>query len=628
MAWCAEEATAVLHLDSVPAPEATAPSEPSAADESGGAAETALETASPPLASQENPSGSAIERAWFDGGTELAERVRRTRRSAYERGVWNLDGAARALLATPGVALERAEAAVSLAPDLPAAHIEWARASWLAGGSPLSALRAVGGALLAFTRHPEGALWLGGSLLALLAAGLVGGGLLSLLLASLFALPHAAHDFADGVSRNMPAFGRAALLATLLVIPIALGEGIFGLAAALVAVAAIYGSRRQRVALAVAIVAVVAGAYPLAELAGRALGALPGDPVARAALASSRGLVSPEDAARLAAAPEDDLLAQQALARLARRQGNLGRADALYQKLIERRPDDRVLLTNAGNVRLHLGHMESALDLYRRALEVGDSAPVLFNLSQAYGRAFQVENLTRSLELAQAQNGDLIAELMRLQGTQLEGFVVDLPLPARELLLRVLGAADGRRWAAEFRAPFAPGWMGTSAAAAAAPLLLALILGLGVGARLNPSRWCLRCGGRVCPRCHEGEARGGVCGPCNKLYNQPELTDRDLRVARIDALRSRSARIDKLASGAAIVIPGVAGVLGRRPLLGFWGAVCFSIALCAALGREGAVPDPLVAGAAGPLAFSCVAALAGAGYAWCVGASLAARRRF
>jgi hypothetical protein len=351
--------------------------------------------------------------------------------------------------------------------------------------------------------------------------------------------------------------------------------------------------------------------------------------VARAALATSRGLVSPEDVARLEAAPSNDALAQQALARLARREGNLGRADALYQGLLTRHPDDVVLLTNAANVRLHLGHMESAFELYERAIDVEPSALLLFNLSQAYGRAFQVDNLTRALSLAQAENGDLVAELTRLQGSQPESFVVDLPLSTRELLARVLGASDGRLWAAEFRAPFAPGWMGSSLLAGAAPFGLALLLGVAVAGRLEASGWCVRCRSRVCPRCDEGDegqVRGDICGPCNKLFNQPELTDRELRVARIEALRERGARIDKLAAGVSIAIPGVAGVVGRRPLLGFWSAVCFCIALAALLGREGAVPDPLVAGGAGPLAFFCVAAVAGLGYALCVGISLAARR--
>jgi hypothetical protein len=42
--------------------------------------------------------------------------------------------------------------------------------------------------------------------------------------------------------------------------------------------------------------------------------------------------------------------------------------------------------------------------------------------------------------------------------------------------------------------------------------------------------------------------------------------------------------------------------------------------------RDGAVADPLVAGAAGPFAFLCVSVLAGISYAIVVGTSLAARR--
>lgn len=589
--------------------------------------ESASPEAGAPGIAPARPEGDPIEAAWFEAHDDLGERVWATRRASFAHGIWNLDGAARALLATPGVPLERAEAAVALAPDLPAAHMAWARARWLEGESPVSALRTAGGALLAFARHPEGALWLGGSVLLLLAMGLAYGGLLSIGVASLFALPHAAHDLADLVSRRMPAFGRAALLATLLIVPVVLGEGVLGLVLGLFAVTAIYGARRQRVALFVAGSAVLCGAFPVAELAGRALGALPQDPVARAALATSRGLVTPADVARLEAAPASDLLARQGLARLARRAGRLGEADALYQSLVAQRPEDPVVLTNAANVRLHLGHMESAFDLYRRALEADDSAVVLFNLSQAYGRAFQVDDLTQALALAQAQNGDLVADLTRLQGTQPEGFVVDLPLATRDLVPRALRRADGNAFAAEFRSTWAPGRLGASWQLVGGILVGTLLLGGLLGKLFRASRWCTRCGRRVCPRCHASASRGALCTPCNRLFYQPELTDRSLRLARIDALRERSERLDKLASGASVVIPGIAGVLARRPLLGFWGALWFVIGAGALLSRDGLVPDPLVAGDAGPLALAVVATLAGAAYAISVGAALAARRR-
>ena len=85
--------------------------------------------------------GGAIERAWFMPSSSLEERVWRTRRKALERGVWNLDAAARALFASGGAPLDRAEAAVRLAPDLPASRMELARALWLHGDSPLGAIR-------------------------------------------------------------------------------------------------------------------------------------------------------------------------------------------------------------------------------------------------------------------------------------------------------------------------------------------------------------------------------------------------------------------------------------------------------------------------------------------------------
>ena len=381
---------------------------------------------------------------------------------------------------------------MNLAPDLPAGRMELAQALWLHGDSPLSAVRTAAGALSAFWRHLEGRLWLAGSLLVVLAAALVGGGLLCIAVMSLFVAPHAAHDLGDMFFRSMPGFARAALLGGALLLLVALGEGLFGLALGLLAVGVIYARTGQRVALVLAAAALVIGAYPVARLAGATLEALRADPVAQAALATGQGLVLPADVARLEAADEDDLLAKQALARFARSTGNLGRADALYQQLLVSSPNDVSMLNNAANVRLHLGHMEAALDLYRRALEIDESPVVLYNLSQAYGQAFQVDDLTETLELAQALDGDLVADLTRLQGTQPEGFVVDLPLSNAMLWQRIFDPRRGERFAAEFRAFVAPGWLGGSSVAAVGALLAVIVVGCLVGRRLRASRWCAR----------------------------------------------------------------------------------------------------------------------------------------
>jgi hypothetical protein len=536
-----------------------------------------------------------IERAWFAPALSLEERVSRTRRTSLEFGVWSLDAAARGLLAGsfPGEPLERLEAAVRLAPDLPAIRMAHARELWLNGDSPVGALRTAVGALLAIPRHLESALWFSGSGLFVLAVALVVGGLLCIGVAAAFAAPHAAHDLGDALVRGAPTFARVALLAGLLLVPLVLGEGLLGLGAALLAVGTAYGGARQRAVLWLAAAAVVLGAYPVARFAGATLTAFSEDPVAEAAFSAARGFALPSDVARLTAAAEEDVLAVRALALHARREGNMGEADARYQALRG---------------------------------ELSGSPVVLFNLAQAYGRAFQVEDLARTLAAAQEVDGEVVAELTGLQGADPQGFVADLPLPAELMWSRILASGGGEAFAAELRAPLAPGVLGRDWRAAALAFGgVALVTAL-LGSRLRASRWCSRCGRRLCPRC-DPEAEGGeLCEACTCLFQQPETTDRALRLARMNALRERERRLDKTAWLASVLIPGAAGLLAGRPLRSLLGALLFAVAAASALWRGGVAPDPLVAGAAAPFAFLGVAVLAMVAYAAVAAVSLATRR--
>jgi tetratricopeptide (TPR) repeat protein len=285
-------------------------------------------------------------------------------------------------------------------------------------------------------------------------------------------------------------------------------------------------------------------------------------------------------------------------------------------------PSDPVVLNNAANVRLELGHMESALDLYRRAIEIEERAVVLFNLAQAYGRAFQVEDLNRTLARAQQLDGELVASLTALQGAKAEGFVVDMPLPGMILWKRLAASPRGDSIAAEMRMPLAPGRLGSDLKLAGAVAGAIFLLAALFGARFDPSRTCPRCGAMMCPRC-DGSSGGELCDGCTRLFFQPEKTDRNLRLERVNALRDREQRLRRVATFASVLLPGVAGLLARRPLASFLGAFFFVLALASVFWRGGVVPDPLVAGAAAPLAFLGLAAFAGLAYAIVVGTSLA-----
>jgi len=574
-----------------------------------------------------------IERAWLAPAASLSERTLRTRRAALEAGVWSLDPAARVLLSGgEESAEERAAAAAQLAPDLPAARMANALALWRRGDAPFAAFREALAALAAFARHLEAGLWLAASALALLALGLVAGGLACALSAGAIAAPHAAHDLGDALGGDAPAFARMALVATLVGVPGLLGEGMLGVALGIFALGALYGTRRERVALAAAAAAIWVGLFPAAHSAGRCLEALAADPVAAAAAAADRGSAGRVEMARLRAAAEagaatsDDPLAARVLAKLARREARLGEADARYQPLLGATADP-ALLNDAANVRLRLGHLDAALDLYERSIQGAAQPAVLFNLSQAHARSFEVEALTRTLERAQALDAELVAELTSVQGVSVAGdFVVDLPLPARLLWERLARAGDGRAFAAELRRPIAPGRLGAEPALALAALAAPVLLGSIGGARIDRSRWCARCGRRSCPRC-DGAARDAeLCGSCHRLFFEPDQTQRELRVARVAALEERRRRLDRTATLAALLVPGAAGLAAGRPLRALAACVSFAIALGALVGRRGVVPDPWVAGAAGPAALLTVAVAASAAYLFLVASSLSARR--
>lgn len=613
-----------------PAPAAAQPLRPEESFPGGNLSQADAGAVQPaPAGAAASPGLTAIRRAWHEGPGSLQQRATRTRRLSVGQGITNLDAGARALLAAnlAGGGLAQARIATSLAPDLPAARMALARSLWLEGHSPVAALRAVADALIAIPRHFEAGVWFAGTALYLLAIALIAGGGLVVALYAVFALPHAAHDLGDLVSRDTPKFARAALLGALLLLPVAFGEGLLGLLLGCLAVGVCYGGSRQRWALVVASTAVIAGAFPVARLAGAVLSAYSGNPIVEAALDTSEGLASPVDMVRLKAAPDDDFLATMALAIAARRAGRLSEADAAYQQLLRRNGSEPAVANNAANVRLELGHSDAALSLYRRATQFGSSATVYYNLSQAHGQAFQVDDLNRALEAAQRLDGPVVAELTRLQGSDPTDFAVDLPLPRRAAWQRILSSSSGVAISTELVAAIAPGELGrhwhVATAAVASTLLLAAVGSL----RLRRSHWCDRCGKTLCLRCDPKFGGSELCEGCARLFHHPETTDRTRRAARIAALQRREERLGRVAWLASILVPGSAGILAQRHWASLVGSFAASVAASAVLWRNGVAPDPLVAGAAAPVAFVGLAVSAGLVYALAVGVSLTASRR-
>ena len=571
---------------------------------------------------------AAVRLAWRAEAEDSAARTRRTHRAAIQHGMWNFDAAARLLIGPKltGAGLEQAQAAVTLSPDLPAARMALAWETWLEGDSPFAAVRTMFGALLSIARHLESSIWFSATTLYIGVLALIAGGLLTLGIYGALAFIHAAHDFGDLITSAMPTFARVALLGAVMLVPLALHQGLLGLALTLFSVGLIYGAARQRVVLCLAAIAVLVGAFPMARLAGTLLTAYVETPI-EAAVFATDGLALPGELRLLESAAESDPMAAMALAVLTRRSGNLAEADAQYRILLQQESANHATANNAANLKFELGELESAIALYRKSLEMKNSATVLFNLSQVQGQAFKLDDVGPTLAAAQQLDPARIAELTLLQGSDLAGFTVDLPLPRRMLWERILAARSGESFAAELRSAIAPGALGHNAALSAGAFGLIAVLSLMVASRWTRSHWCGRCGRRMCPRCEPELGEEEDCESCNRLFLHPETTDRVMRAARVNALRYREQRLARVRLVASILLPGVAGALARCPWASLFGAISAVIAIMAIFWRNGVTPDPLILGAAAPMAFGLISVLALLCYSASVAISLAARSR-
>jgi ABC-type Fe3+-siderophore transport system permease subunit len=100
-----------------------------------------------------------------------------------------------------------------------------------------------------------------------------------------------------------------------------------------------------------------------------------------------------------------------------------------------------------------------------------------------------------------------------------------------------------------------------------------------------------------------------------------------MRAARVNALRFREQRLARVRLVVSILLPGAAGALTRCPWASLFGAISAAIAIMAIFWRNGVTPDPLILGAAAPMAFGLISVLALLCYSASVAISLAARSR-
>ncbi len=567
---------------------------------------------------------SELERTWFGSEGGLNSRAAESRTTALALGIDNLDPAARALIASghDGDPLGSAMLAVRLAPDLPIAHMALARVMW-GEGMRFDALEQVASGVIAIFRNFEAMAWLLGSLLVMVAVVMVVAPLIFIASVGVSVFGRASHDLGDLLAERMPGFARAAVLAVLVLVPLALGEGIIGFVLALFALGFTYGNSRYRTALTLAVVFFAVGLYPVAHSARMALVALDSDPVVTATLAVVQGVASEADIDLLERTSETEFLSEHVLAVRARRLGRMDEALERYAALVESHPRNAEVLTNFANLRFLTGDSEGAIELYQRSAGLVDSARLLFNLSQAYARLFRIEEFESTLRAAQNVDAEMVADLSRVGDAD---FVADVGFPLSTLQSRLLVAAREQSTPERALDFLMPGWLGRSWVHVASSFALVAVLCTILASRFDRASRCTRCGRQICSRCDGTVWNSETCDSCHHLFHRPETTDPVLRMKRLCELQQRDTRLGWIALVASLLIPGVGGLLARRPDLGFLAILSCGFAVVFLAWHDGVVPDPLAVGAGGSIAFLFAGCTAIVGYLLIVSAGLIIRR--
>lgn len=539
----------------------------------------------------EDPVRTALWRAWSQPQS-LAGRAERLQRAGLSAGIGSLDAPARALLleASFGDRLERAEQAVALAPELPAAHAALS-AERLARWQISAGLDSLLTAIEVAPSHLEARLWLEATASEALFSACLGTALGFLALAACAAFPRFARDLRR--LRELPAPSSAALALSIVLIPAALGEGLAGLGLGLLAFALVNGSAWRRLwALSAAALMLVA-LFPLLERRAESYAALALDPLALAASATEQGLPSASDLARVARAAETDPFAGRALALRLARQGELEDASRRFEAL-RREDGSPELLANSAAVRLLRGDVEGAIALYEQAVQSSRSAVVRFNLAQAYGRAIRLDAQDLALAEAQSLDSDVLLHLNHRYNGQDGALVAYLPMPATAVLERLHDPEATAFLARRMRAQLAPGVLGESRGDAVVSFWLAAAAGLLFGAALRR-----------------------LAGPEEDLYAgiarllQARGGDAVERMAQLEELRLQQHRVERVAGVLTWLVPGAAGMVADRPLLSLLSVSLFAAGGSVYLHRGGAVPDPLALGVLpGTLAAGLLVALA------------------
>lgn len=534
------------------------------------------------------------------------ERVDRAHAELSDRGYTEFPILAWALLERAreeSVPDETISRALTLAPNTPSVRFEAARALH----SPLEFARA----WVAFARSLPALLWLITVLGAAAAVGVTVAVAAVVLAAFVRVLPLHGHRFGHLIHSQHPPLwpGILVLLAALaLLARLGLGPVLVIGVAGLLTNMSLKARQGGHVVVALLLLGLLAG--PLINQWSRLVALTGQEQGLFAAWRIDHGAQPlPADRERLqqghAAKPHDAFLAL-ALATAWLREGELARAENLLKGISERssKPVRARVWNLLGIVRLALGDVGPAIGAFETARSAEESAPILYNLSQAHGRGLNLMSQTNYFKLARELDADLIQRRTLNQSSSVHHYLIHTPIP---LLMYLEGALrdspqagrvarETRRWLLGAQVP---SW---------AWLALPLMGVLGILVRGKPVPRCVSCNKPVCRLCSPAGSSEPACARCAELMVPDPPGEAHPQRRQLRGERKRRRWIASVLSAAGLLLPGIERIReghfpqgATRAFLAGTGVALVFLAELLPFGLPFAIPAPFEVGGVGTI---------------------------
>lgn len=266
-------------------------------------------------------------------------------------------------------------------------------------------------------------------------------------------------------------------------------------------------------------------------------------------------------------------------------------AEATFQELVGRHPEQAAVLNNLGVARFQTGNLEGAGKAFAAAIQAGSRVEVLLNQSiLAYGNLDTVLGATKRDE-AQAADPEAYARLIALNDAQKEVRAYPIPLPDTPDRIRALAEASGSATPV------------TSLPLGGPVFLLALLIplaGLGIflarvraSTRMAHPTQCVRCGE---PFHTTDSPDTEVCSKCHHLFVLRDGLHTESRRKKLDEVADHQRATRWIHKALIVLLPGCdLAFLGqaREGLMEFI-PFCLAVGMVLATGRSVRYPGEIL----------------------------------